>query len=271
MFENEECLKNFESIFENVKFISNSFVRLKILAALFNMPQNMKELTECTHLSYSSISSNMHELELKNFVYREHNKYFLSNSARIRIEDMLEFKRIIILLNDFFNILDGHVVDMIPNESVVELYLLGKANLMESSEVDAYRTYNFINKCLAAADSVKCVLPFYYDPFFDSLEDLVSQNKEVELFVPESILERFDDTFKVKNISSFGEDNIFLLIVTNQVMILGLFMDNGYFDQNRLIASKNEDSLIWANNLFENPIMISSFLSLFLKNNKKGG
>lgn len=252
MFENEESLKNSESIFENVKFISNSFVRLKILANLFNMPQNMKELTESTNLSYSSISSNMHELELKNFVYREHNKYFLSNSAKIRIEDMLEFKMIINLLNDFFNILDSHIVEIIPKESVVELYLLGNANLMESSGVDAYRTYNFINKCLEMADNVKCVLPFYYEPFFDSLENLVSQNKDVDLFVPESILGRFDDTFKIKNISSFDEENIFLLIVTNQVMILGLFMNNGYFDQNRLIASKSDDSLIWANNLFEN-------------------
>ena len=252
MFENEEYLQNFESIFENVKFISNSFVRLKILATLFEMPQNMKELTDSTHLSYSSISSNMHELELKDFVYREHNKYFLSNSAKIRIEDMDEFKRIIELLNNFFNILDGHIVEMIPNESVAELYLIGKASLVESSGVDAYRTYNFIDKCLSMADDVKCVLPFYYEPFFDSLEELVCQNKEVELFVPESVLERFDDTFKIRNISSFSGEGVFLLIVTNQVMILGLFMDNGYFDQNRLITSKNEDSILWANNLFEN-------------------
>jgi len=252
MIKNEECIQNFESIFDNVKFASNSFIRLKILASLFIKPQNMKELTESTHLSYSSISSNMHELELKGFLYRENNRYYLSNSSKVRIENIMEFNRIITLLNEFFNILDGHVVDMIPNESVVEFYLLGKANLIESSGVDAYRTYNFINKCLAMAENVKCVLPFYYEPFFNSLEELALKNKDVELFVPESILGRFDETFKIKNISSFKEDNVFLLIITNQVMILGLFMENGYFDQNRLITSKNEDSLIWANNLFEN-------------------
>lgn len=252
MFECEEYIENLDTIFDDVKFTSNSFIRLKILATLFKKPQNMKELTESTNLSYSSVSSNMHDLELKNFVYRQHNKYFLSNSAKIRIADMLEFNRVIMLLNDFFNILDGHVVELIPNESVAELYLLGKANLMESSGVDAYRTYNFINKCLSLADNVKCVLPFYYQPFFDSLEELALQNKDVELFIPVNVSKRFNDTFKVKNISTFDEDNVFLLIVTNQVMILGLFMDNGYFDQNRLIASKNKDSIMWADNLFEN-------------------
>lgn len=252
MINNEEYIKNVDSIFDDVKFASNSFIRLKILANLFEKPQNMKELTENTNLSYSSISSNMYELELKNFVYRENNKYFLSNSAKIRIADVMEFNRIIMLLNNFFNILDNHVVDLIPNASVAELYLLGKANLMESSGVDAYRTYNFIEKCLSMADYVKGVLPFYYEPFFNNLDDLASQNKEVEVFVPETIFKKIEETSKISNLDFFNEDAVFLLIITDQVMILGLFKENGYFDQNRLITSKNEDSMIWANNLFEN-------------------
>lgn len=252
MIENIERVNNVDSIFEDVKFASNSAIRLKILATLFKEPQNMKELTESTSLSYSSVSSNMHVLELKDFIYREHNKYYLTNSARIRIENMMEFKRVLMLINDFFNILDHHIVDMIPTESVAELYLLGKANLMESSGVDAYRTYNFINKCLSMATNVKCVLPFYYEPFFNSLDGLISKGRDVELFVPWEVFEIIEDATKIENVATFEEDNVFLLIVTNQVMILGLFMDDGLFDKNRLIASKNEDSLLWANNLFEN-------------------
>ncbi len=252
MIENIERVNNVDSIFDDVKFASNSAIRLKILATLFKKPQNMKELTESTNLSYSSVSSNMHVLELKDFIYREHNKYYLTNSARIRIENMMEFHRVIMLINDFFNILDHHIVDMIPTESVAELYLIGKANLMESSGVDAYRTYNFINKCLSMATNVKCVLPFYYEPFFDSLNELISKNREVELFVPHDVFEIIEDTTKIDNVISFEEENVFLLIVTNQVMILGLFMEDGFFDKNRLIASKNEDSILWAENLFEN-------------------
>lgn len=252
MIENLERVQNVDSIFEDVKFATNSAIRLKILATLYEKPQNMKELTETTSLSYSSISSNMHVLELRDFIYRQHNKYFLTNSARIRIENIMEFNRVVMLINDFFNILDHHVVGMIPTESVAELYLLGNANLMESSGVDAYRTYNFIDRCLSMAGNVKCVLPFYYEPFFNSLEDLVSKDRDVELFVPFDVFEIIEDETKIKNVTYFDEDNVFLLIVTNQVMILGLFMENGFFDKNRLIASKNPDSLLWANNLFEN-------------------
>ena len=35
-------------------------------------------------------------------------------------------------------------------------------------------------------------------------------------------------------------------------MVLGLFKEDGYFDQNRLLTSKNEDAINWAVNLFEN-------------------
>ena len=34
-------------------------------------------------------------------------------------------------------------------------------------------------------------------------------------------------------------------------MSLGLFKNDGSFDQNRILISENEKSLFWANNLFE--------------------
>lgn len=252
MFKNDEYIENLENIFEDVKFTANSFVRLKILASLYDKPQNMREMTDSTGLSYSSISSNIHDLELKNLLYREHNKYFLTNSANVRIGNVLELKRVISLLNEFFNILDGHIVDMIPNESVMELYYLGKAKLMESSGVDAYRTYNFIEKCLSQAESVKCILPFFYESFFEILKVLISQNKDVEILVPQNLLEVFQEKSGIENLVPFKEYDSFLLIVTDKVMILGLFLENGYYDQNRLLTSKNEESLEWANNLFKN-------------------
>lgn len=252
MFRNEEYIENFDTIFEEIRFSTNSFVRLKILATLFEKPQNMKDITDATSFSYSSVSSNMHDLELKDMVYRENNKYFLTNAAQLRIGNVLELKRVISLINEFFNILDGHIVDMIPNDSVAELYLLGKARLLESSGVDAYRTYNFIENCLSNAESVKCILPIYYDSFFDVLSDLISENKDVEILVPYDNLVLFGEKSGIDILTPFNEVNSLLLIVTEKVMILGFFMENGFFDQNRLLTSNNEECLVWANNLFEN-------------------
>ena len=250
--ENENYLKNYDSISEEIKYMTNSLVRLKILATLYDHPSNMKDLNQNTGLIYSSISSNMHKLELEEHVFRESNKYHLSNSTRLKIEQILELGYLITLLNEFFNILDKHLVTMIPNQSIAELYLLGKANLMESDAVDVYRMYNFMETALNSAEEVKCILPFYYENFNDILNGLVENNKKVEVMIPENIFNIFQKKSKVNDVSSFDGENVFLLIVTDQLMILGLFKDDGFFDQNRLLTSKNSDSIRWANNLYEN-------------------
>ena len=247
MNECELYLENYKSVSEDVKYISNSLIRLKILATLYKGPFNMKELNEITNLSYSSISSNMHGLEIKGYVYRELNKYYLSNEMKLNIESVLELKEIIDLINDFFNILDGHIVDIIPNESIAELYLLGKANLIESDGVDVYKTSMYIEDVLKSAKSVKCVLPFYYENFNHLIDDI----EDTEILIHESILEVLEESLQ-EEVKSFKINNIFLLIVTDEVMLIGFFKDNGFFDQNRLLTSKNKDSILWANNLFEN-------------------
>ena len=249
---NENYLKSYDSISEDVKYLTNSIIRLKILATLYKCPLNMKDINSTTSLSYSSISSNLHNLELKGIVYREHNKYFLSNSYRMEVEQVLRLSNLLDLLNDFFNILDKHLVDVIPNQSVVELYLIGNARLIESDGVDVYRIYKFIEYALESADEVKCILPFYHETFNDKLNELAKNNKKVEVMVPHSLFKVFDEKSEIENLSFFSGEKAFLLIITNESMILGLFKEDGYFDQNRLLTSKNSDSIKWANNLYKN-------------------
>ncbi|WP_407421139.1 helix-turn-helix transcriptional regulator [Methanobrevibacter sp.] len=249
---NNNYLKDYESISKDVKYLTNSLSRLKILATLYECPKNMKELTEETGLSYSSVSSTMHNLELNGFVYRESSKYYLSNSMRIEIENILELNEIMDVISKFFNILDKHLVDMIPNDSIAELYLLGQTSLIESGDIDAYRTYNYIEDALSKANCVKCILPFYYENFNKQLNKLVKSKKSVEAIVSRNISHIFEEKSNIKNLSSYNKNINFLLIVTDNVMILGLFKDDGNFDQNRLLISKNRDSITWAYNLFKN-------------------
>jgi predicted transcriptional regulator len=252
MDENKSYLKNYDSISEDVKFVANSIIRLKILSVLFEKPQNMKELVDNTKLSYSSISSTLHGLELKEFVYRESNRYYLSNSLRVQMENVLELKEVVNLLNRFFNIIDGHVVDMIPNQSVAELYLLGKAELLESCGIDPYKINKYIEDALEDADRLQCILPFYHLNFNKKLNYLANHDHFVEILVSEEVFDIYEEKSDVRYMSSFKGKNNFLLIVTDKIMILGLFKEGGQFDQNRLLTSKNKESVRWAKNLFKN-------------------
>lgn len=252
MEKNNTYLENYETVSQELKFMANSLVRLKILATLFDDPKSMKLLSETAGLSFSSISSNMHDLELTGCVYRQSNKYYLTSSAKLQIELILELGKMMILLEEFFNILDKHLVEMIPNQSVAELYMLGKATLIESNSIDIYKMYNYIENAISKANRVKCVLPFFYENFNDELNRLFENNKKVEVMVPENIFEVFENKSKIKRLYSFKGDYNFLLIITNEMMILGLFKEDGYFDRNRLLTSRNRESIKWANRLFRN-------------------
>lgn len=252
MNENKNYLENYDYVSEDVKFAANSIIRLKILAALFEKPQNMKDLADFTRLSYSSISSTIHGLELKEFVYRESNKYYLSNSLKVIMRHVLELKDVVNLLNRFFNMIEGHVVSMIPEQSINELYMLDHSSLLESGGIDAYKIYNFIEDALSDANRVRCVLPFYHLNFNKQLNYLVKKGKHVEIMASHEVYEIYEKKSQSEYLSSFKGKNNFLLIVTDKMMILGLFKENGQFDQNRLVTSRNRDSLRWANNLFKN-------------------
>jgi len=252
MNKNDIYLENFDNVSDDVKYITNSIVRLKILAMLYDKPRNIKELTNDGGLIYSSVLGNMHDLEVEGFIYRESNRYYLTNSMKVIIEDILEFVMLMDIINNFFNILDNHIVDIIPTNSVMEFYLLGKAVLIESDDIDVYKTLNFIENSLRNAECVRCILPVYYENFNHALNMLVEDKKFVEVLVSRDVLPIFEKNSKIMRLSAFERDDNFLLIVTDKSMMLGLFSEDGYFDQNRLLTSKNEDSLKWANNLYEN-------------------
>ncbi|WP_405293340.1 helix-turn-helix transcriptional regulator [Methanobrevibacter sp.] len=252
MNENTKYLENYDFVSEDVKYIANSVIRLKILAALFEKPQNMKELSTNTKLGYSSISSIIHGLEVEDFVFRESNKYYLVNSLKALMKHILEVKEVVNLLNRVFNIVDGHVVDMIPEESVNELHLLENVELLESGGIDAYRIHDFIEDALSGAERVRCILPFYQLNINKKLNDLVRNGKVVEVMVSDEVFEIYEEKSESKYLYSFKQKNNFFLIVSDEVMIFGLFKENGYFDQNRLLTSKNQQCVFWANGLFRN-------------------
>ena len=252
MRRNEKNLKKYETISDDVKYVGKSVLRLKILEALNEQPQDMKELAASTRLSYSSISSNLHGLELNDMVYRKSNKYYLSNILDAQMIHIIEFRDIVNLLDKFDSIIDGHIVQMIPEQSINELYLLENADLLESDGVDAYRTYNFIESSLSGVEEVQCILPFYYEAFNRKLNGLVRNGGVVEALISDDVFDIYDEKSDILYFFTFKRKNTFLLLVSDEFMILGFFRDDGNFDQNRLLTSSSSDSIRWAKNLFRN-------------------
>ena len=243
-------VRHYNKVSEDIKFVSNSLIRLRVLKALYDNPSNMKELTHTTDLSYSSISSTLHKLELRDMVYRNSNRYYLASSLKLQMKNILQLSIIINLLDEIFNIIDGHIVHKLPMESILELHLLDGSLMLESDGVNADMIDNLIENNIGEAKSARCILPVYSEGINAKLNELADDGKFVEIKVSEKLSNIYNSRSRVKYISTFRGKNNFLLIITDKMMILGFFRNDGIFDKNRLVISTGKDSLKWANNLF---------------------
>lgn len=253
-----KTVENYEHYSNDIKFLPKSMIRLTILKTLYESPMNMKDVNHKTNINYSAISNNMHSLELNGFIYRENNCYYLSNAMNVYVGNFLKLGQLMVLLERLSPILQNHIVQCMPRDSIDNFHILKDINLIESNELNIYKTYDIIEKSIKKSKYVNAILPFSYANFNDSFNNLLLKNKKVHLISPLDIkeiliknLDYSNDNLKV-DFFDFGELDYLLLLCTDKEMMLGLFKDDGTYDQNRLLTSTNDDCMKWANDLFEN-------------------
>ena len=219
---------------------------------------NMKEINQQTNINYSAISNTIHMLELAGHVYRKKNNYSLSNAMRIYVGNMMKLAELTVLLDEISEITQNHIVNSLPLESIYGLYNLRGIDLIESDDLNVYKTYNLIEKAIMKSKHVNAILPFSYGDINDSFNKILKKDKKIRLISP---LEIKDILFKHLNISDdnieinffdFKEKDYLLLVSTDKKMMLGFFKDDGAYDQNRLLISTDDTCIQWANEMFEN-------------------
>ena len=69
----------YDDLIDEIRFLCNSEVRIKILKSLSKGPKTMRELNDLALLSYSSVSNNLAKLERAGFLVKKERKYYLTN------------------------------------------------------------------------------------------------------------------------------------------------------------------------------------------------
>lgn len=64
-------LDMYDELYDEIRFLCNSDVRLKLLKNLDNNPRTMRELNDLVLLSYSSISNNLNKLVAAGFLIKK--------------------------------------------------------------------------------------------------------------------------------------------------------------------------------------------------------
>lgn len=247
---------------DNLKFLAQSEIRLKILSELYEKPENIRGLVKKTKINYSSVSSNVSKLEENEFIHKIEKEYYLNPMSKIYFETLMDFKRSIDIIIDYGAFWNQHNINQLSIDSMENIIDLKDSKLIETTPLDIYKTHNTTKNQLIESKNVKAIFPYLHPEYPDLIETILKNGGSVELVIPrvlfKAIMSPINDLVKKDAIKQgrlivytvTNELNLYLTICDDK-MSLGLFKNDGSFDQNRILVSDDEKSHEWAEKLFK--------------------
>lgn len=247
---------------DDIRFLAKSEIRLKILSELYNCPNDVKGLVENTNITYSSVSSNVNKLEKHNYIRKVEKIYYMNPMAKIYFKALMDFKKSIEIIKDFNSFWYKHNINQLSINSMKNITDLKNSKLIETTPLDIYKTHTTTKKQLIESKEVKAIFPYLHPEYPILLETILQNGGSVELIVPKeifkAIISPINNTLKKKAIRQgrlkvytvTQELNLYLTLCDDK-MSLGLFKNDGSFDQNRILISDDIKAYDWANELFK--------------------
>lgn len=251
-----------DDINEDIKFLAKSEIRLKILGELENGPKTIKELVKLTKITYSSVSSNVNKLENSDYIKRIKNRYQLNPLSFIYFKTLMDFKMSLDFLDSFDELWTKHNIDQLNIESMRNITDLNDSILIETTPTDIYKTHNAIKMNILESNNLKAIFPYLHPEYPKLIENILKKSGNVELIIPRTIFREtilsIDEKVRKRaaqkgnlHVYSVKSDIKLYLTICDETMSLGLFKNDGSFDQNRILISNTDSSRIWAEDLFE--------------------
>ena len=245
-----------------IRFLAQSEIRLKILSELNKRPDNVRGIVKNTKITYSSVSSNITKLEENNYIKKDKNKYYVDPMAKIYFKTLMDFKKSIEIIKEYNSFWDKHDLEQMSIDSIKNITDLNNSQLIETTPLDIYKTHNTIKNQLIKSKNVKAVFPYLHPEYPKLIEKILKNGGSVELILPKEIVKAImipiDERLKrdARNkgnlkIYPVGTDLNLYLTICDGNMSLGLFKNDGSFDQNRILIAKDKKSFKWAENLFK--------------------
>lgn len=259
MFENES--DDFKNIQKEIKFLTNSDNRLKILHCLLNSPQTLKGIHEKTGLNNSSISINVSSLESKGYVVNRNDMFYLTNASKLILTNIFYLNKSINFLDKNSDFLNMHKLDHLKLNALKDISSLEGSKLIESTPFDIFKTVRLYKEFGFGSKSIRTIFPFMYPQIDELFADWFENDVEIKLILEKEVSDAFTESFNNYKFDKESDSRIsvktieqgldFALFVTDEVVILGFYKNDGKFDQNAVYISKEDEAILWGKDIFE--------------------
>ena len=256
-------LIKFDSIFDELSFLTNSNDRLYILKYLLMYEcGNFSEMHKNLKLTYPTLSNNINRLKELGFVIKKDSKFYLTNSGKIKTQLIFNLNNSIKVIDSYKLLWSNHTVEDFPEELLLNISLLRNSKIITSSRTHIYGLDNMIIENMKKGKFIYLMISEVNFKYADLISYSLNKNIPVYLILPRNIYNKFlslidEEILKLafynKKLHLLASNELFKfnLFLNDFVFCINLFYDNGLIDKNKLLISYDIDSLTWGKSLFD--------------------
>ncbi len=250
-----------EKVFNVISKASSDY-KFLILQSLSEHNAPLKILHQDTGLNYPSLNYNIKYLRNHGLVYKVGSDYTISNLGKILFLNLLQLKEAIDVTESYESFIIDHNINDIPKESLVHISNLKQASVYELPRTDVFALEKMVSDIMEKSSYLNFIISEINKIYINSISSLLKRHMSVTLIIPEDLRENFIESMETEVLQNAFNEKIlrlittsdkinFNLFLTDYVMGLNLFFNNGNLDKNNVLISKDENSRIWAKSIFK--------------------
>jgi len=256
----QNMLKLYEKVRDDLKFLTASDVRTKIIIVLNDGLKNLGDLKEETNLNSSTILHGMNQLEEKNLILKQSGGYSLSQTGKIVALNIISLIKASISLEEVQKIFLKHEIGAIPEYLLENIGSLKNSFVVESTPTDVMKPHSVHAELLSKSKEIKYISSVLLPQKIEMFEDLL-ENSSLQLMVTPEILDKWIEIKGKENLKKALAEKDFKLwqiedakmsfTVTDTFIALGLFLTDGIYDLHKYLIGEDDEAIEWGNCLFE--------------------
>ncbi|MGB9937674.1 MAG: helix-turn-helix transcriptional regulator [Methanobacterium sp.] len=248
----EDIFRPYNKISEDLKFITASDIKIKILISLKNGPKKLPDLKKDIHVNSSTILHNIRQLESKDIILKEFQQYSLSQTGEIITHNLISFLNSIYFIKNQKKFWLEHKIESIPPN------LINYMECLRDIDVCTIKSsYSILEELLKKSNNIKCIFsyPIYGDKLF---KIICEENNHFKALLAGEYTSL--ECLKNKNFHLLDNENLGLnLIILEEIIFLNISYLNGMPDKEYCLMGKSKEGIKWGTKLFDYYLSQSEF------------
>ena len=260
----DNIYRMFEEVEEELKFITTSGVRAKMMISLLKKPKTSTQLKDELEAGASTIIHAARDLEKEGFLIEKIDGYHLTGIGKILTIKLIDWIKLVSVVKENKDYWITHNIDVLPKEFLERMGELQKLKIIKSTPTNLLQVLSLYIKMVGKTKELKGTSPVFVPQFSTLVKKLLKKKGIIQLVISKEILNPVIESYRkgvdeeIKKRVEAGNLRIWVIddikiamSVTDLFISIGFFNNDGTYDFSQDLVSYEKEAIEWGRELFE--------------------